>query len=422
MLDLKFENEFEHNANIKVIGIGGGGCNAVNRMVIAKVKGVEFITANTDAQALGGSLAPIRLQIGAKLTKGLGSGSNPDIGEKAANEDQDKLKEVLKGADMVFITAGMGGGTGTGAAPIIASIARDLGALTIAVVTKPFMFEGKKRAKQAEDGINKLKESVDTLITIPNQRLLSVANKRTPILESFNVADDILKNAVQGISDLITIPGLINLDFADVRTIMSGMGSALMGMGFASGDDRAIEAAQQAISSPLLEDISINGARGVLINITGGPDLGIMEVNEASSLIYENADENAHIILGAVIDEKMKDSIKITVIATGFEIMESAKKVETIEKEVIQNKLTQQDKLFSIKPNISPKELEKPAFIRKAVAQVACGGGADIQIIQEDESMSGLMSKDERDMLDDRIRSLGNTHLDIPTFLRNKID
>ncbi|MBI4650652.1 cell division protein FtsZ [Candidatus Desantisbacteria bacterium] len=408
MLELEIENEFEHHANIKVIGVGGGGCNAVNRMISNKLSGVEFITANTDAQALRGSLAPIRLQLGAKLTKGLGSGSNPEIGEKAANEDRDKIEEVLKGADMVFITAGMGGGTGTGAAPVIASIAKELGALVIAVVTKPFVFEGKKRLTQADTGLSTLKDRVDTLITIPNQRLLSVVNKRTPITEAFITADDVLRNAVKGISDLITVPGLINLDFADVKTIMANMGTALMGMGVSSGDDRAMEAAQQAISSPLLEDISINGARGVLINITGGSDLSLFEVNEAASLIQESADENAHIILGAVIDETMEDSIRITVIATGF----NSEVACTASKPIEEKNNINTGKLYSIKPNVAAKELEKPAYLRKNMMAAAPDG----------RPVSFNNIEEDREILDDRIRSLGNTHLDIPTFLRNKID
>ncbi len=401
MLELEFENEFEHCANIKVIGIGGGGCNAVNRMISSKLAGIEFITVNTDAQALYSSLAPIRLQIGAKLTKGLGSGSNPEIGEKAANEDREKIEEVLKGADMVFITAGMGGGTGTGAAPLIASIAKELGALVIAVVTKPFIFEGKKRLSYADIGITNLKERVDTLISIPNQRLLGMVNKRTPITEAFNIADDILRNAVQGISDVITVPGLINMDLADVRTVMSNMGSGLMGMGAASGDDRAVEAAHQAISSPLLEDVSINGARGVLINITGGPDLSLFEINEAASLIHESVDENANIKVGAVIDENMEDNIRITVIATGFNL---SKIVVTPAKQEEKNTT---GKLYSINPSPTVRELEKPAFARKNVMAA---------------EVSGTMEKEEREMLDERIRAIGNTHFDIPTFLRNKVD
>ncbi|MDP2603368.1 MAG: cell division protein FtsZ [Deltaproteobacteria bacterium] len=305
-------------ARIKVIGIGGGGGNAVNTMIGAKLSGVDFMTANTDAQSLEESLAPIRIQLGNLVTKGLGAGANPEIGRRAAMEDQERIREYLEGADMIFITAGMGGGTGTGGAPVIAQVAREVGALTVGVVTKPFIFEGKKRLRQAEQGIEELKRTVDTLIVIPNQRLLSIAAKTTTMLEAFHKADDVLLQAVRGISDLIITPGLINLDFADVRTVMAEMGLALMGAASASGENRAIEAAQKAISSPLLEDISIQGARGVLINITGGPDLCLHEVNEAASMIQEEAHEDANIIFGAVIDENIKDEIRITVIATGF--------------------------------------------------------------------------------------------------------
>ena len=305
-------------ARIKVIGIGGGGGNAVNTMIGAKLSGVDFMTANTDAQSLEESLAPVRIQLGSQVTKGLGAGANPEIGRRAALEAQEQIREYLEGADMIFITAGMGGGTGTGGAPVIAQVAREVGALTVGVVTKPFVFEGKKRMRQAEQGIEELKRAVDTLIVIPNQRLLSIAAKTTTMLEAFHKADDVLLQAVRGISDLIITPGLINLDFADVRTVMAEMGLALMGAASASGENRAIEAAQKAISSPLLEDISIQGARGVLINITGGPDLCLHEVNEAASMIQEEAHDDANIIFGAVIDDDMKDEIRITVIATGF--------------------------------------------------------------------------------------------------------
>ncbi|HMA80324.1 MAG TPA: cell division protein FtsZ [Candidatus Binatia bacterium] len=305
-------------ARIKVIGIGGGGGNAVNTMIGAKLSGVDFMVANTDAQSLEASEAPVRIQLGGMVTKGLGAGANPEIGRRAALEDQEKIKEYLEGSDMIFITAGMGGGTGTGGAPVLARVAREVGALTVGVVTKPFIFEGKKRMRQAEEGIEELKASVDTLIVIPNQRLLSIAAKTTTMLEAFHKADDVLLQAVRGISDLIITPGLINLDFADVRTVMAEMGLALMGASSASGENRAIEAAQKAISSPLLEDISIQGARGVLINITGGPDLCLHEVNEAASMIQEEAHDDANIIFGAVIDENLTDEIRITVIATGF--------------------------------------------------------------------------------------------------------
>jgi cell division protein FtsZ len=306
------------SARIKVIGVGGGGGNAVNTMIRSKLTGVDFVVANTDAQSLERSQALIKLQLGEAVTKGLGAGANPEVGRRAALENQDELKEHLTGSDMVFITAGMGGGTGTGGAPVIARLAREAGALTVGVVTKPFVFEGKRRLRQAEQGIEELKESVDTLIVIPNQRLLSIAAKTTTMLEAFNKADDVLLQAVRGISDLIITPGLINLDFADVRTVMAEMGLALMGSATASGENRAVEAAQKAISSPLLEDISIQGARGVLINVTGGPDLGVHEINEAASMIQEEADDDANIIFGAVIDDNLGDEIRITVIATGF--------------------------------------------------------------------------------------------------------
>jgi len=305
-------------ARIKVIGVGGGGGNAVNTMIAAGLQGVDFMTANTDAQALKANLASVKLQLGTAFTKGLGAGGNPEVGRKAATEDIERIRECLTGADMVFVTAGMGGGTGTGGAPVVARVARELGALTVGVVTKPFHFEGKKRGRQAEEGMRELKANVDTLIAIPNQRLLAVAGRNMSILETFKKADDVLLQAVRGISDLITVHGLINLDFNDVRTIMSEMGMALMGAAIASGEDRAVEAAQKAISSPLLEDVSIQGARGVLINITGGPDLTIHEVNEAATLIQEEADDEANIIFGAVIDESLDDQIRITVIATGF--------------------------------------------------------------------------------------------------------
>ena len=305
-------------ARIKVVGIGGGGGNAVNTMIAAGLPGVDFIAANTDSQALKANLAPIKMQLGEKLTRGLGAGGNPEVGKRAAQEDVERLREYLGEADMIFITAGMGGGTGTGAAPIIAKVAKELGSLTVGVVTKPFTFEGKRRMKQADEGMKELKASVDTLIAIPNQRLLSVAGRNSSILETFKKADDVLLQAVRGISDLITVHGLINLDFADVRTIMSEMGMAMMGAAIAQGENRAVEAAQKAISSPLLEEVSIQGARGVLINITGGPDLSLHEVNEAATLIQEEADEEANIIFGAVIDESMGDEVRITVIATGF--------------------------------------------------------------------------------------------------------
>jgi cell division protein FtsZ len=306
-------------ARIKVIGVGGGGGNAVNRMIEAGIEGIDFLVANTDLQALKRSRAPIKIQLGGKLTKGLGAGANPEVGRNAALEDTEKIIEALEGADMVFVTTGLGGGTGTGAAPIIASLATELNALTVAVVTKPFHFEGKRRMEQADQGLRELRECVDTVITIPNERLLGTVDRSVSLQDSFKLADDVLRQAVQGISDLITVPGLINLDFADVKSIMQGMGMALMGAGRASGEDRALKATQQAISSPLLEEATIEGAKGVLINITGGLDLTLYEVNEASMIIREAADVNANIIFGAVIDESMRDEMKITVIATGFD-------------------------------------------------------------------------------------------------------
>jgi len=315
-------------ARIKVIGIGGGGSNAVNRMIEAGIEGIEFLVANTDLQALKRSRAPIKLQLGSRLTKGLGAGADPGVGREAALEDTDKIIEVLEGADMVFVTTGLGGGTGTGAAPIVASLATELDALTVAVVTKPFHFEGRRRMQQADQGLRELRECVDTVITIPNERLLHTVDRGVSLADSFKVADDVLRQAVQGISDLITVPGLINLDFADVKSIMQGMGMALMGAGRATGENRAIEATQQAISSPLLEEATIQGAKGVLINITGGPDLTLFEVNAASSIIRESADDDANIIFGAVIDENLTDEMKITVIATGFD-REAASVVST---------------------------------------------------------------------------------------------
>src|SRR5881275_68370 len=312
-------DEEQLTAKIKVIGVGGGGGNAVNRMIQAGIKGIEFLVANTDVQAMRASAAPTKRQIGAKLTKGLGAGANPEIGKQAALEDTDRILEALHGADMIFITTGMGGGTGTGAAPIIASLAAELGALTVAVVTKPFAFEGKKRRVQAEQGIRSLRDTVDTLITIPNERLLNFVERGTSLGDAFKMADDVLRQAVQGISDLITVPGEINLDFADVKTIMHGMGMALMGTGVSSGEHRAVEAAQRAISSPLLEEASIEGAKGVLINVTGSSDMTLFEVHEAASIIQEAADEEANIIFGTVIDNNMRDEIKVTVIATGFD-------------------------------------------------------------------------------------------------------
>ncbi len=333
---IEFQNEEQDSfASIKVVGCGGGGNNAVNRMVDAGLQGVEFISVNTDKQALNLSDAHVKIQIGEKLTKGLGAGAVPEVGRRAAEESREEIAQALKGADLVFITAGMGGGTGTGAAPIVAEIARDLGCLTIAVVTKPFNFEGKQRMKNAENGINELKQHVDTLVIIPNDRLLQVVNKGTTMVEAFRIADDVLRQGIQGISDLIAVPAMINLDFADVKTVMESGGMAHMGIGTGSGENKLVEAAKNAISSPLLET-SIDGARAVLINVTGGPDISIVDINEAANLIMEEADPDANIIFGAGIDETMTDEVRITVIATGFEktpfpTREPAKKPREIE-------------------------------------------------------------------------------------------
>jgi cell division protein FtsZ len=328
-LRMTLDQDIRTGAHIKVVGVGGGGGNAVARMVKAGLAGVEFIVVNTDAQALANSPAPLKIQIGCKLTKGLGAGADPNVGRQAALEDTDNLIQALSGADMVFVTTGLGGGTGTGAAPVLASLATELGALTIAVVTKPFKFEGKKRARQAELGIESLRECVDTVITIPNERLLTVIDRNTSMIDAFTTADDVLKQAIQGISDLILVPGLINLDFADVKTIMSGMGVAMMGTAAAEGDSRAMTAANRAISSPLLEDASVNGARGVIVNVTGGPDMSLMEVNEALTIIQESAHEDANIIFGAVVDPGLAGRIKITVIATGFQHGSTARSTST---------------------------------------------------------------------------------------------
>jgi cell division protein FtsZ len=315
---LTFSEEMLQGAKIRVVGVGGGGCNAVNRMIRAKVEGVEFIGANTDLQALKLSQAPVKLQLGAKLTKGLGAGANPEVGRKAALEDTEKIIEAMEGSDMVFITTGLGGGTGSGAAPVVASLATELGALTVAVVTKPFAFEGKRRMMQAEHALSELVGCVDTVIVIPNERLMDTVERGTSFFEAFRIADDILRQAVQGISDIITVPGIINRDFADVKAIMHGQGYAVMGTAVASGSNRAIDAANRAINSPLLEDNSIQGAQGILINVCGSSSLSLHEIHEASSIIQKAAHEDANIIFGAVLDEAMKESVKITVIAAGF--------------------------------------------------------------------------------------------------------
>jgi cell division protein FtsZ len=317
-LELVLDDARSAQANIKVVGIGGGGGNAINRMIAAGLEGVEFLAANTDCQALRASGAPTKIQLGAKLTKGLGAGANPEVGRSAALEDTEKVVEALSGADMVFVTTGLGGGTGTGAAPIIANLAREMGALVVAVVTLPFSFEGRHRRQQADEGLAALRQVVDTVITIPNDKLLHTVERQTPMAQAFMIADDVLRQAVQGISDLITVPGEINLDFADVKTVMAGMGMALMGTGTAEGERRAVEAAQRAISSPLLEDASIHGAKGVLINVTGGEDMTLHEVSEAANIIQEAADADANIIFGTVIERSHKGTVKVTVIATGF--------------------------------------------------------------------------------------------------------
>lgn len=346
---LQFEVTNQQFASIKVIGVGGGGTNAVNRMIEAGLQGVEFIAINTDGQALLRSNADIRLRIGDQLTKGLGAGANPEIGRRAAEESRDEIAAVLENVDMVFVTAGMGGGTGTGAAPVIADMAKEMGVLTVGVVTKPFNFEGKVRKSQAEEGVKALKERVDTLITIPNERLLQIVDKKTSIIEAFKIADDVLRQGVQGISDLITITGLINVDFADVKTIMTNAGSALMGIGVAKGDNRAVEAAKTAVSSPLLET-SIEGAKGILLNITGSSNLGLFEINEAAAIVTEAADPDANIIFGAVIDENLGDEIRVTVIATGFSPKKSAR-------------LGLDD--LEIRSFVENGELEVPAFLVK---------------------------------------------------------
>ena len=382
----EIEEDLSRVAKIKIIGVGGGGCNAINTMISSNLEGVEFIAANTDLQALTNSLSTVKIQLGAQLTKGLGAGANPEIGRNATLEDTDKIREELSGADMIFITAGLGGGTGTGAAPIIADIAKELGALTVAVVTKPFLFEGKRRQLVAEKGLQELKQSVDTLIAIPNQRLLSISDRNISLLGSFKKADEVLLHASKSISDLITIPGLINLDFADVKTIMSEMGMAFMGMGVASGENKAIEATHKAISSPLLEDISISGARGLLINISGGENLTLHEVNDASTLIQEEADDEANIIFGAVIDSRMEDEIRITVIATGFGTRDE-QRIDNFKKTVV--------------PPLEPvEEQDVPAFLR-----------SDFENDEPEVTKVGTI-----------VSNFVNDEYDIPTFLRNSDD
>lgn len=365
---LEFDTSMDQLATIKVIGVGGGGNNAVNRMIEHGVEGVEFISVNTDAQALHMSKAEHTMQIGGKLTRGLGAGANPEVGKKAAEESKEQIEELLKGADMVFVTAGKGGGTGTGAAPVIAQIAKDLGALTVGVVTRPFSFEGAKRTRQAKEGIEALKESVDTLIVIPNDRLLEIVDKNTPMLEAFREADNVLRQGVQGISDLIAKPGLINVDFADVKTIMSDKGSALMGIGVANGENRATEAAKKAISSPLLET-SIDGAQGILMNISGGENLSLFEVQEAAALVTSAADTEVNVIFGSVINENLKDDIVVTVIATGFDAARQ-KQVQVNPNNVRKESQAQENQTHThVQPesNQAPAEeetLDIPTFLR----------------------------------------------------------
>jgi len=391
--------QIQLSARIKAVGVGGGGGNAINTMIGADLQGVDFIVANTDVQAMEGNGAEIKLQLGEKITKGLGAGANPEIGRQAALEDRDRLRDCLTGADMVFITAGLGGGTGTGGAPVIAKVAREAGALAVGVVTKPFIFEGKKRMRQAEDGLRELKENVDTLIVIPNQRLLSIAGKATTLLETFKMADGVLLQAVRGISDLIVTPGLINLDFADVRTVMVEMGFALMGTASASGENRAVEAAQKAISSPLLEDVSIHGAKGVLINITGGLDLSLHEVNEAASMIQNEAHDDANIIFGAVIDERLTDEIRITVIATGFGEKEKGKKSVKNTTEGLANRDTRSRKVVHLGTIVD--DLDIPTWQRRK------------QDTKEQETIH--LEKPLREEEDE-------DEFDIPTFLRKRMD
>ena len=381
-------------ARIKVIGIGGGGGNAVNNMIRSGLRGVEFIAANTDAQALQSSDADIKLQLGLELTKGLGAGANPEVGEGAARESADEIRSVLQGADMVFVTAGMGGGTGGGGAAVVASIAREVGALTVGVVTKPFLFEGKRRMSNAEGGIDALKRQVDTLITIPNQRLLSIAGRNTTLLDTFRKADDVLFQAVKGISDLILFEGLVNVDFADVKAVMSEMGMAMMGSGEGSGENRAMDAAEKAISSPLLEDVSIHGARGILINVTAGPDVTLQEINEAAELIHSEAHEDANIIWGMVIDPTLADLVRVTVIATGF----GDRDLRSATIPSASSQLPKMDSSFD-------KRLEIPTFARK---QRDSASAVDTAKLKKISVMSGAPEEEEK--------------YEIPTFLRRQVD
>jgi len=416
----EFVDNDAQNAKIKVFGVGGGGGNAVSTMIEYNLEGVDFIAANTDMQALRSNQAPTKIQLGRELTKGLGAGASPDVGKNAALEDQKNISEMLQGADMVFITAGMGGGTGTGGAPIIARIAKDVGALTVGVVTKPFAFEGKHREKHAEEGILELKEVVDTLITIPNEKLLTLASDNLTMLEAFKQADHILYQAVKGISDLITIPGLINLDFADVKTVMCETGMALMGAGVSRGEHRAIDAATRAISSPLLDDMSIKGATGVLINITGGPDMTLKEISEASGLIQEEAHDEANILFGAVIDETMKEDIRVTVIATGFDkpLKKEAGYNWQRERNVRQKQQVEQPAAYA--QSGGPQEtitLQSRVALRK--------DGTSVEV--QDFSATKNPIENEPVRLKDLIQEIGlqdfqEDEYDVPTFLRKQAD
>ena len=401
---ISFNDDARNDAKIKVIGVGGGGGNAVNRMIETGLEGIEFVVANTDLQALRMSRAPVKIQLGVKLTSGLGAGANPDIGRKAALEDSEKIIEALEGADMVFVTAGLGGGTGTGAAPIIASLAAEMGALTVAVVTKPFNFEGKRRMQQCERGLSDLIDAVDTTIVIPNEKLLAVAQD-AGFFESFRVADDILMQAVQGISDIITIPGIINRDFADVKTIMQGMGYAVMGTATASGSRRAIEAAQKAIASPLLEAGAIDGARGILINITGSSSLKLTEVNEASTIIQSAADDEANIIFGAVLDEKMKDAVKITVIATGFKDADVIRRKREANRTPLITARPQRDAFFD-EPEIEPTPEPVPDMVMQSNTET-------VQAVEPGPVEPARVMMAPNFQPDD---------LDVPAFMRKRTD
>jgi cell division protein FtsZ len=392
-MNLRFN--FDENANpmarMKVVGVGGAGGNAINRMIEAGLTGVEFISVNTDLQALNLSRAGCRIQIGKSLTKGLGAGADPEIGRRAIEEDREAVHDAIEEADMVFVTAGMGGGTGTGAAPIVAEISRDLGALTVGIVTKPFMFEGPKRMKRADEGIEELKSHVDTLIVIPNQRLLSIVSKNTPLNQAFQLADDVLLHATKGISDLISVPGLINLDFADVRTVMSNKGDALMGTGTATGEDRAIKAAQEAISSPLLEDVSISGAEGVLVNITGGDSMSLHEVNDATSVVFDAAGPEANIIFGAVVDKTLEEELRVTVIATGFGRQDH------------RGVLGLERGLGFVDTDLS--ELDIPAFQRRAKRE-----------------NNGIQRTEEEEILREKVLPIEDEDFDIPAFVRRRAE